>query len=54
MERANGLYLAITVIGLALAVYFALAILGLLFKLVFLVAAAVLAVAAYRTWTAQE
>jgi hypothetical protein len=49
-DPRGGLYLALTVLALLLAVYFALQILGFLFKLLFLVAALLLARAAWRAW----
>ena len=46
----GGLYLALTIVALLVAVYFALQLLAFVLKLVFLVLAAVVAVAAYRAW----
>ena len=44
------LYLAVTIIALLVAVYFVLQLLALFLKVAFLVAALVVAVAAYRAW----
>jgi hypothetical protein len=49
-EAHSGLYLAITVLALLVAVYFALQLLAFFLKLAFLVLAVVIAVAAYRAW----
>ena len=46
----SGLYLALTIVALLVAVYFALQLLALVLKVVFLVLAVVVAVAAYRAW----
>ena len=47
---SRALYLVIALVAALIAVWLALQILGFLFKLVFLIAAALVAVAAYRSW----
>ena len=47
-----GLYLAIAVLALIVALWLALQIIGFLFKLVFLTVIVLVAVAAYRAWRA--
>ncbi len=49
-SERSGLYLAITVIALLIAVYLALQVIGFLFKLAFLVLAVIIAMAAFRAW----
>lgn len=51
MERP-GLYLAIVVLSLIIALWLALQIIGFLFKLVFLTLIVLLGLAAYRAWRA--
>jgi hypothetical protein len=55
-ERAGGggLYLAITVVALIVAVWLAVQVIGFLLRLILLVAAALIALAAYRAWRERE
>jgi membrane protein implicated in regulation of membrane protease activity len=50
----GGLYLAITVIALIVAVWLAVQVIGFLLRLILLVIAALIALAAYRAWRARE
>ena len=54
MRREGGRYLAVTAVALALAVYLALQILGVVFKLLFLIAAVLIARAAFNAWRAPD
>ena len=45
-----GVYLAILIVALIVAVWFVLQIIGFLFKLIFLALVVLIAVAAYRAW----
>jgi hypothetical protein len=46
----SGIYLAVTALGLIAVLYLALQLIGFLFKLLFLAAAVLIAVAAWRAW----
>jgi hypothetical protein len=46
----DGRYLAVTAIALMVAVYLAFQLIGFLFKLLFLAAAVVIGLSAYRAW----
>jgi hypothetical protein len=49
-HQGGGAYLVITVLALIVVVYLAFQLIGFLFKLAFLVLAALIAVAAWRAW----
>jgi hypothetical protein len=46
----SGFYLAVTVLALLVTLYLILQLIGFLFKLLFLVAAVVIGLAAWRAW----
>ena len=48
--RGGGVYLAVTIVALLVAVYFAFQVIGFLFKLVFLVLAVWIGLRAWRAW----
>jgi hypothetical protein len=50
LDSSRTLYLVIAIVAALITVWLALQILGFLFKLVFLVLAALIALAAYRSW----
>ena len=56
VERTGrgGLYLALSVVALIVAVWLALQVIGFLLRLMLLVIAALVAVAAYRAWRDRE
>jgi hypothetical protein len=49
--EGSGIYLAVTVLALIVVVYLAFQLIGFLFKLAFLVVAALIALAAWRAWS---
>jgi hypothetical protein len=49
--RGGGVYLLVTFLALLVVVYLAFQLIGFLFKLAFLVVAAVIGRAAWRAWT---
>jgi hypothetical protein len=51
---APGLYFAVAVAALAIALWLALQIIGFLFKLIFLAAIVLVGVTAYRAWRASS
>jgi hypothetical protein len=50
----GGMYLVVTAVALLVAVYLALQLIGFLFKLAFLVVAAMIGLAAWRAWKGEE
>jgi uncharacterized Tic20 family protein len=52
--RGGGVYLAVVCIALVAVVYLAFQLIGFLFKLAFLVLAALIGMAAWRAWKGDE